>query len=137
MAPQQQQGQSVILVAEDEVLVRNLIATLLHRDGHFVLAAAHGVEALELSRSYQHPINLLITDIQMPRMNGLDLTHYIMRERPGIKVLLISAHLSSKNQGTEVELPFLRKPFLPAALRETVRNLLRVPSDLQPGSLQP
>src|ERR1041385_8832710 len=82
--------QSVILVADDEALVRNLVTLLLQRVGHFVLSAADGHEGLELSRKYPGKIDLLITDVDMPRMNGTDLCGHLMEERPGIKVLVMS-----------------------------------------------
>jgi len=58
--------QSVILVADDEALVRNLVTLLLQQDGHLVLSAANGHEGLELSRRYPGSIELVITDAQMP-----------------------------------------------------------------------
>src|ERR1039458_6809689 len=75
--------QSVILVADDEALIRNLVTLLLQRDGHLVLSAANGREGLELSRKYPGPIELVITDARMPRMNGTDLCAHLLQERPG------------------------------------------------------
>ena len=69
--------QSVILVADDEALVRNLVTLLMQHDGHFVLSAADGHEGLELSRQYPGAIDLLITDVDMPRMNGTDLSGHL------------------------------------------------------------
>jgi hypothetical protein len=56
--------QPVILVADDEALIRNLVTLLLQHDGYFVLSAADGHEGLELSRKYPGPIDLVITDVQ-------------------------------------------------------------------------
>jgi len=64
--------QPVILVADDEALIRNLVTLLLQHVGYFVLSAADGHEVLELSRKYPGPIDLVITDVQMPRLNGTD-----------------------------------------------------------------
>ena len=80
----------VILVADDEALIRNLVTLLLQHEGYFVLSAADGREGLELSRQYPGTIDLLITDVQMPRMNGTDLCGHLLEERPGIKVLVMS-----------------------------------------------
>jgi CheY-like chemotaxis protein len=65
--------QPVILVADDEPLIRNLVTLLLQHDGYFVMSAADGHEGLHLSRKYPGVIDLLITDMEMPRMNGTDL----------------------------------------------------------------
>ena len=82
--------QSVILVADDEVLIRNLVTLLMQREGYFVLSAADGQEGLELSRKYPGTIDLVITDVQMPRLNGTDLCAHLLEDRPGIKVLVMS-----------------------------------------------
>jgi CheY-like chemotaxis protein len=82
--------QPVILVADDEPLLRNLVTLLLQHDGYFVLSAADGHEGLELSRKYPGTIDLLITDVDMPRMNGTNLCGHLMEERPAIKVLVMS-----------------------------------------------
>jgi CheY-like chemotaxis protein len=82
--------QPVILVADDEALIRNLVTLLLQHDGYFVLSPADGHEGLELSRKYPGAIDLLITDIDMPRMTGTDLSGHLMEERPGIKVLVMA-----------------------------------------------
>jgi hypothetical protein len=63
-------SQPVILVVEDEVLVRNFVCLQLQRDGYQVLAAADGVEALQVARAYTGTIHMLLTDVIMPRMDG-------------------------------------------------------------------
>ena len=78
--------QPVILVADDEALIRNLVTLLLQHEGYFVLSAADGHEGLEVSRKYPGPIDLVITDVQMPRLNGTDLCAHLIEERPGIRV---------------------------------------------------
>lgn len=70
--------QPVILVADDDPLIRNLVTFLLQHDGYFVMSAADGHEGLHLSRIYQGVIDLLITDMEMPRMNGTDLRGHLM-----------------------------------------------------------
>ena len=64
---------SVILVVDDDALFRKLITFIMRQDGHFVLSAANGHEGLELSRQYLGSIDLVITDVEMPRLNGTDL----------------------------------------------------------------
>jgi len=116
--------QSVILVAEDDALVRNVVTLLLQQDGYFVLSAADGHEGLDLSRKYPGVINLLITDLEMPRMNGTDLYGHLMEERIGIKVLVMSGKEISEIVSQNVNLPFLPKPFNGETLKAKVRVIL-------------
>jgi DNA-binding response OmpR family regulator len=116
--------QSVILVADDEVLIRNLVTLLMQREGHFVLSAADGHEGLELSRKYPGWIDLLITDVQMPRLNGTDLCAHLLEERPGIRVLVMSGSDMSEIIRQNVNLLFLPKPFDGESLKAKVRAIL-------------
>jgi len=120
--------QSVILVADDEPLIRNLVTLLLQREGHLVLAAADGHEGLELSRKYPGKIDLVITDVEMPRLNGADLCAHLLEERPEIKALVMSSADMSEIVGQNVNLPFLPKPFDGHALLAKVRALLAAPA---------
>jgi DNA-binding response OmpR family regulator len=99
----------------------------MQREGHFVLSAADGQEGLELSRQYPGTIDLLITDIMMPRMNGTDLCARLLEERQGIKVLVISGADLANLMGKCVNLPFLPKPFEGQTLKTKVRELLVAP----------
>ena len=119
--------QSVILVADDDALIRNIITLLMEQDGHFVLSAADGHEGLELSRQYHGSIELAITDVQMPRLNGTDLCAHLLDERPGIKVLVMSAANMSEIVSQNVNLPFLPKPFDGQTLKARVRAMLAAP----------
>ena len=123
----QPRTQPVVLVAEDEVLVRNFVCLLLQREGYHVLAAADGREAIQLSRAYTGNIQLLLTDVMMPHMNGLALADQLIDERPGVRVLVMSGKLSNESPEWNIRLPFLRKPFEAAALREELRKVLNSP----------
>jgi len=83
MAAEANHNRVFIPVVDDEVVARNLVANLLHRAGHIVLAAANGREAVELPRTYPRRIHVLMSDTAMPRMGGLELCEHILRERPG------------------------------------------------------
>ena len=126
--------QSVILVADDEALIRNLVTLLLQHDGYFVLSAADGHEGLELSRKYPGAIDLLITDVQMPRMNGTDLCGHLMEERPGIKVLVMSGADMSEIVSQNANMPFLPKPFDGQTLKREFGRFLAAPG---PASHRP
>jgi len=112
--------QTVILVVDDEVMIVNIARIALEGDGHFVLTAQDGAEALDLSQKFPGSIDLLVTDVQMPTMDGLELRERFTAERPAAKVLL----MSGKIDAPVVDCPFLRKPFHIALLRERVRQLL-------------
>ena len=88
----------VILLAEDDVQVQYFIWKLLKADGFMVLTGGNGVFALEASRNHPGPVDLLLTDMEMPRMGGLELTKTIAAERPGIKVLMMSGDLRDREQ---------------------------------------
>ena len=121
------QTPGVILVAEDEVVVRNIVCLLLHQEGYQVLSAADGKEALELARQYQGNIDLLLSDIKMPQMDGISLAGHVISERPGIRVLLMSGQVSDEIREKNIRLPFLRKPFVSSVLRNKVRDVLNGP----------
>ena len=111
----------VILVVEDEAFVRDLIRYILETAGYAVLTAADGEQALQVSRTFPTTIHLLVRDVLMPKLGGMELCEQFLRERPALKVLLMS--------GTVVEQPregvaFLRKPFRAEILRDHVRRLL-------------
>ena len=122
----------VILVVDDEESVRKLVAFTVQSDGSHVLISGGGTEALELSRRHDGHIDLLISDLLMPGMNGVELAQVLTKERPQTRVLLIS--------GTpEMEVPptfqFLKKPFTIAALRDAVAGVLG-PTGRQTGPSQ-
>lgn len=115
---------TVILVAEDDVVVRNLINTVLTRCGYSLLLACDGLEAIKISRGYTGKIDLLLSDITMPRLDGLELVKQLRDERPGLKALLISGRTSSEVARGNTSFDFLAKPFLPAALKGRIEAIL-------------
>jgi DNA-binding response OmpR family regulator len=123
--------QSVILVADDEPFIRNLVTLLLQHEGHVVISAADGHEGLELSRKYPGEIALVITDVQMPRLNGIDLCAHLLQERPGIKVLVMSGADINEIVSQNVNLLFLPKPFDGRTLITRVRAILAAPVQLR------
>jgi DNA-binding response OmpR family regulator len=117
----------IIIVADDEVLVRNIVTLLLQGQGYIVLTASDGQEGLELSRKYPGTIDLVITDVEMPRLNGMDLVTHLREERPGIKVLVMSGSDMKEIVSQNANLPFLPKPFDGETLLSRVRALIGVP----------
>jgi two-component system cell cycle sensor histidine kinase/response regulator CckA len=114
----------VVLLVEDDVHVQYFIWKLLKADGYTVLATSDGKAALEASRNYPGSIDLLLSDVEMPQMGGLELWKNITAERPGIKVLMMSGALEGREQVSMSGLPFLQKPFAETALRDSIQALL-------------
>jgi CheY-like chemotaxis protein len=114
----------VILCADDDQGLRSFITKVLQADGRTVLAAGDGQAALELSRNCPCRIDVLLTDVEMPKMNGLDLCKTVAAERPGIKVLLVSG---APGKIDAIGLPLLQKPFSPEALKDAIGRTIGRP----------
>ncbi len=120
----------VVLVADDEAFVRNLVNTVLLRDGYSVLLASNGEEALRVSRGYSGSIDLLLSDVVMPGMSGFILAESLRAERPTIRSLLMSGKLGCDDIRSGAEIEFLRKPFVAQELRRKLREILNRAADL-------
>jgi two-component system, cell cycle sensor histidine kinase and response regulator CckA len=115
----------ISLVVDDDASIRKFIVTVLQRDGFLTIEAENGVEALELMRKPGAMVKLLISDINMAKMDGITLAGVVRAEYPSIPILLVSGysdiqHANDGNSGFE----FLQKPFLPATIRNTVNRLM-------------
>lgn len=124
---QSPRGTETVLLAEDEDLVMNLATRVLREKGYSVIKASNGEEALQIAHTYKGKIDLLLTDVVMPRISGRALANKIGLVRPDIKILFISgytgdaiAHRGILEPGTA----FLEKPFTPASLALKVREVL-------------
>jgi two-component system cell cycle response regulator CpdR len=115
-----------ILLAEDEDSVRNLVALILERAGFQVILCADGEQALAVLRDPAQTIDLLVTDVLMPGVNGLHVARQAACLRPGLKVLLVSgcAHLDLLEMEPGPLPDYLAKPFLPQALVAKVHEVL-------------
>jgi PAS domain S-box-containing protein len=120
-------GVETVLVVEDEPVIRRLVASILERTGYTVLEAGDGVEALQVASGHAGPIDLLLTDVVMPRMGGKELADRLAAQRPRMKVLFMSGYPDDA-LGADGVLPehvsFLAKPFMPNAVAHKVRELL-------------
>jgi two-component system, cell cycle sensor histidine kinase and response regulator CckA len=114
----------VILLVDDDVGVQFYIWKLLKADGFTVLTAGDGKAALEVSRNYPGSIDLLLSDVDMPQMDGLELWQNIAAERPGIKVLMMSGDLWARERASMSGLTFLQRPPTATALRNSIEALL-------------
>jgi len=130
IAPTEQtaeRGTETILLAEDDRQVRELVADFLKRYGYNVLKAAGGEEAQGVSAAYQGEIPLVVTDVAMPGMSGIELAEWLKIQRPGIRVLYITGYAEREAAGPAGMPPgaqCLRKPFGATALAGKVREIL-------------
>ena len=123
-------GSETILLVEDTDMVRSLVAMLLGSYGYEVLVAASGPEAIEIAEQANQSIDLLMTDVVMPRMNGRELADQLAATRPGLKVLFTSGYPSDtvvRHGIAEARTAFIEKPYLPDALARMVRDILDEP----------
>jgi CheY-like chemotaxis protein len=111
--------QPVVLIAEDNAIICKCVRIALEATGMFVLTAGDGRQALELSRKFSGTIDALVSDVVMPHLDGLGLRKQILRERPAIKVLLMSGSVGPVDGS-----PFLPKPFTMEEVKQKVRQLL-------------
>jgi signal transduction histidine kinase len=124
------QGTETILLVEDEEMIRKAAREILEVNGYLVLEASGGDEALMLGRAHQGRIQLLMTDVVMPQMNGRELAERLVRLRPELKVLYMSGYTDDAiiHHGVLGEgIAFLEKPFTAKALTHKVRELLDAP----------
>ena len=118
-------GWETILVVEDEDAVRRLTTTALRRGGYNVIEAASGPEALATHAQYPDRIALLVTDVVMPKMSGLELAARLTALQPELKVLCVSAYSAEQVEAQGAgEWPFMAKPFVLAELLAKIRDVL-------------
>ena len=121
------QGSETILLVEDDSGVRNLVRHELAKTGYQVIEAKNGVEACLTATQQSYHVDLLLTDVVMPGMNGRELAQHLSVIKPNLRVLFMSGYLDdiSVNSGMDPHrTTFLQKPFTPDLLLRTVRALL-------------
>lgn len=129
--PSAQRPGETILLVEDEVDVRELIAEMLTSEGYRIIPAANGREALRQHEQHGDAIDLVLTDVVMPQMNGPELGEELARRAPDLRVLYMSGYLDRVIVRSDVNDPrflFLEKPFTAAALLRKVREALDRPT---------
>ena len=119
-------GTETILLVEDEPSVRVLARGVLQRNGFRVLEAANGEEAVRVSEEYAGSIELLLTDVVMPKLGGRQVAERLKHARPGLRVLFMSGYSddATLHRGGTQGVAFLAKPFLPSDLISAVCTML-------------
>ena len=114
-----------ILVVEDEDLVRNLIIFLLREEGYAILEARNADEASKQCQELPGKIDLLITDMVLPGVQGLELFQTLKATEPFMRGLFISGYPDKPPMPSGLDAAFLRKPFDPQSLITTVEGQLQ------------
>ena len=123
------QGNERLLLVEDDPSVRTVLTEYLEEHGYKVIPAEDGEAGLELARQNGPSLDLVLTDVVMPKMSGVELARTLRVESPHVKILLISGHAKDRKGVVEESLKcsscsFLQKPFTPQVLVTRIRELL-------------
>jgi two-component system cell cycle sensor histidine kinase/response regulator CckA len=130
-----QRGSETVLVCEDDATVRALTCRTLESRGYTVLEADTPPRAIALVRAHRGPLQLLVTDVVMPELNGCELAQALLELRPELRVLYISGYTASivAHHGVaQVATSFLEKPFTAEQLAQRVRAVLDAPATDRP-----
>ncbi|HEX7522838.1 MAG TPA: response regulator [Candidatus Deferrimicrobium sp.] len=121
-------GQSgTVLLVEDSDVVRDVIAKMLEGGGLSVLQASGGEEALALARRGDAPIDLLLTDIVMPEMSGVELADRLEQEHPAMRILFMTGYAEEAVENGEIlgkHRECIGKPFTQGQITKSVRKIL-------------
>jgi signal transduction histidine kinase len=122
-------GHETVCIVEDDPVLRMVISRTLKEQGYNILVAPDGKEALSLFKENPVSIDIVVTDIIMPGMNGRTLVEHLMSLEPKLRVLYMSGYTDdviAQHGVLEPETPFLQKPFTPRMLAEKMREILCV-----------
>jgi len=112
---------STVLLVDDDAVVRKILSAVLEQAGFSVLTAADGRSAIDAAKAHRGPLEVLVSDIQMPDLSGLEVAAALAESRPGLKVLLLSSAEAPADlcEGWS----FLQKPFPPTALIDKLAQI--------------
>lgn len=111
-----------VLLVDDELPVRTFIAKVLQREGFEIFEAGDGLDALGVLQQMSGDVDVLVTDVKMPRMTGIELVEKVRTEFPGVPVVYISGeHLKERLHNPSGRVLFLQKPFRPQAILDAIR----------------
>jgi len=118
----------LVLVVDDEPGVRDLVCRILRDEGYRTIEAAHGGEALEMVETGSETVDLVVTDVVMPGMDGRELGRRLAQSNPSLPILYISAYDVNdifRRGSPRTSAPFLQKPFPPDTLISSVEQLIQ------------
>jgi PAS domain S-box-containing protein len=134
---QPQSGRETLLIVEDEDSLRESLCEYLGGRGYTILRANSGTQALKISSDFDHPIDLMITDVVMPKMSGRELSQMLGSLRPELKTIFMSGYTDDaivRHGVQEAKVAFLQKPFSLATLAHKVRDILSTAEGTRPRS---
>ena len=111
-----------ILIAEDDAEVRKFVTTILQDRGFHVIPTSDAKQALTRARNFDGEIKILLTDVEMGKLDGFDLRERLLQERPTVKVVVMSGRLGEDFEPQDF--PVLRKPFTPGQLISAIESQL-------------
>ena len=120
-----------VLVVDDHDITRQTIARMLEAGGFTVVTASSGAEALDRLARERGDIDIVLSDVTMPGMNGIDLSYQIREKYPTLPVAIVSGDVSELERSIigRFDVPFIKKPFhaesLYSAVREAIRSVER------------
>ncbi len=114
-----------VLLVDDESAVRRVTGEFLELAGYNVLQAGTGMEALEIAQAHFGPLDLLLTDLLMPHMDGCQLAERMAKLHPGLAILFMSGNANESDDDGKGRPDFISKPFSMAQLTDTVNNVLK------------
>ena len=118
-------GSETVLLVDDEDGVRKLVSAILQSNGYSVIEASNGPAALAAYDKNAHKIDMVLTDVVMPQMDGFELVDRLAEKNPEVKILFISGYRDNPiGRSDAPQRPFLHKPFTPDALLAKVREIL-------------
>ena len=123
-----EQKQHTILLVEDQEMVQDLVTEILEDEGFKIITADNGINALEVAKNFDGSIDLMLTDVIMPEMNGRELAAKMHEKKPDLKILFMSGYTGEEMRNRGVLEPgtnFIQKPFTPDSLVEKVIEVLR------------
>ena len=121
------QRKQTILIVDDEENIRLVVSRILEKQGYNVLLAGSGHEALQICRDYRPPIHLILADLIMPGMSGVEFVKQVITVRPRVRVLYISDSYMLKQAFAEQPgLLFIEKPFTAEELAKKVSAALQL-----------
>jgi DNA-binding NtrC family response regulator len=127
-------GEGTILVVEDDSCLRTLVDEVLSSAGYTVFVASDGASAIRIAGEYAGRIQLLLTDVILPKMSGKEIAAKIMVSRPEMKVLFMSGYTKNAmaaNGTLDPEVNFIQKPWTPRKLCEMIHIVLTIPPSTQ------
>lgn len=117
------EAKTCVLLVDDEPAIRTLFAASLRRDGYFVVEAGGGREAVAAAKKAER-IDLVVTDVRMPEMDGIEMANALREDHPEIRIVFVSGYPTDLNAlGPNSRM--LNKPFLRSDLMKAVQELVR------------